>query len=100
MKQHVKNSDYCVVEKWMVKELGLAGRELQLYALIYTSTKSEKGEFDGSLNYIVEWLRSSRQTAINVVNTLLSKKLISKRQIEIDGIKHNYYKAVLPYPKR
>lgn len=97
---YVKDDDYFFVEKWMIDDLKLSGRELQVYAIIYTATKSEKGYFDGSFNYISAWLGSNRKTAINIIKALINRNLIIKKQIEVDGVKRNLYKAVLPYPKQ
>ena len=97
----IKNSNYYVTNGWMINELGLTGRELQVYAIIYGFTQDEESEFSGSLNYIAEWLgTSSRHTVIRAINSLLDKGLIQKRQVMSKDITTNYYKAVLPYPTR
>lgn len=84
----------------MINDLGLSGRELQVYAIIYGFTQDEESEFNGSLNYIAEWLgTTSRHTVIRALEGLIDKGLISKRQKKSKGVTTNYYKAVLPYPK-
>ena len=91
----IKNNDFYVIEKWMVKELKLSGRELQLYAIIYTA-QCQKGEFCGSLNYIAEWLGTkSINTVLRAINKLLDMGLITKRQTTKDGVITNHYKVVL-----
>lgn len=96
----IKNSNFYVINGWMVNDLGLSGRELQVYAIIYGFTQDEETEFNGSLNYIAEWLgTSNRVTVTRAINGLINKGLITKRQIIKKGVKTNFYKAILPYPK-
>ena len=96
----IKNSNYYVTNGWMINDLGLTGRELQVYAIIYGFTQDEESEFNGSLNYIAEWLgTSNRVTVTRALNALINKGLITKRQVVKKGVTTNFYKAVLPYPK-
>ena len=96
----IKNNNYYVTNGWMINDLGLSGRELQVYAIIYGFTQDEESEFNGSLNYIAEWLgTSNRVTVTRALNGLINKGLISKRQTTTKGVTTNFYKAVLPYPK-
>lgn len=96
----IKNNNYYVTNGWMINDLGLSGRELQVYAIIYGFTQDEESEFNGSLNYIAEWLgTTSRHTVIRALEGLIDKGLIAKRQKKSKGVTTNYYKAVLPYPK-
>ena len=95
----IKDNNFYVTNGWMINRLGLTGRELQVYAIIYGFTQDGESEFSGSLNYIMEWLgTSSYHTALRAVKGLLDKKLIVKRQAVINGVKTNYYRAVLPLP--
>lgn len=95
----IKDRNYYQVSGWMINQLGLSGRELHAYAIIYGFTQDGETEFNGSLNYIMEWLgTSSFHTALRAINALIDKGLITKRQTTIKGVKSNYYKAVLPYP--
>ena len=95
----IKDNNFYVTNGWMINQLGLSGRELQTYAIIYGFTQDGESEFSGSLSYIMEWLgTSSHHTALRAVNGLLEKNLIVKRQSVINGVKTNYYKAVLPLP--
>lgn len=97
--RRIKNNNYYVTNGWMINELGLSGRELQVYAIIYGFTQDEESEFNGSLNYIMEWLgTSSFHTALRAINKLIEMGLITKRQETKKGVVTNFYKAVLPYP--
>ena len=97
----IKNNNYYVISGWMINELGLSGRELQVYAIIYGFTQDEETEFNGSLTYIAEWLgTSNKNTVKRAIDALLDKKLIAKRQTSSKGVLTNYYKAILPYPTK
>ena len=95
----IKDQNYYVTNGWMITQLGLTGRELQVYAIIYGFTQDGETEFTGSLNYIMEWLgTSSFHTALRAINSLIDKGLINKRQVEENGVKSNFYTAIVPPP--
>lgn len=95
----IKDNNYYVTNGWMVNLLGLNGRELQVYAIIYGFTQDEETEFNGSLTYIMEWLgTSSKHTVLRALDGLIKKGLISKRQVETKGVTNNFYRAVMPPP--
>jgi len=93
----IRNKNYYVTCGWMVNELHLKGRELQLYAIIYGFTQDGSNEFNGSLTYIMEWLGTkSKHTVIDTINKLVTKNLVEKKQKVLDGVKVNFYKALNP----
>lgn len=97
----IKDQNYYQVSGWMINQLGLSGRELHAYAIIYGFTQDGETEFNGSLTYIMEWLgTSSYHTALRAINKLIDMKLITKRQTTSKGVVTNYYKAILPYPTK
>ena len=73
----VKNDNYYVTYGWMVNELGLRGNELQIFALIYGFSQSNK-QFNGSISYLAEWIGGRRATAQAVLDRLVKKGLITK----------------------
>lgn len=94
----IKDSNYYVTSGWMINRLGLSGRELQVYAIIYGFTQDGETEFNGSINYISEWLNCTRKTVIETLKSLIEKGYITKKQTTVNGVKVNYYKTVLPIP--
>ena len=92
----INDQNYYQVCGWMINKLGLAGRELHAYAIIYGFTQDGATEFNGSLTYIAEFLGSSRRTAINVMNSLVEKGLITKTQVNTPAGQRNYYTAIIP----
>ena len=91
----IKDRNYYQVAGWMINRLGLSGRELHAYAIIYGFTQDGETEFNGSINYIAEWLGSSRNTAISVLKSLIEKRLITKQQMNTPNGKRNIY-AIVP----
>ena len=95
----IRDNNYYQVSGWMINRLGLAGRELQAYAIIYGFTQDGETEFMGSINYIAEWLGCTRKTVIETLKSLIQKGYITKTQTTVNGVMVNYYKTVLPIPE-
>ena len=87
----IKDNNYLTIQGFMITGLHLKGNELLVYALIYGFTQDGSCKFTGSINYIAEWLSSTRQTVINTIKSLEDKGLIEKRQrIENNQIENQY----------
>lgn len=73
--------DFLDIQGWMVEDLGLSGKELMAYAIVYRfSYNSEKGCF-AKLEYFQKWLGvSSNTTVIKILNNLLERGLITKQE--------------------
>jgi len=88
------NKDYIVVQGWMINELNLSGNDLLTYALIYGFSKDEQSEYTGSLNYLCEWLKCTRKTAIKSLQYLVDNKLIKKTQVNVNNVIFNKYSVI------
>lgn len=84
MKNDINNNNYITIQGWMINDLNLKGNELILYALIYGFSQDGKSKFNGSLNYMMNWLNASRPTVVDTLKNLLNKNLIQKEKSE-DG---------------
>ena len=82
---------YCVHD-WMVKELGLGGIALLVYALIYSFTVS-CGSFSGSAQYIAEQTGLVRRTVIRQLQLLTRQGLLLKKETLVKGKKCCVYRA-------
>lgn len=88
----IKDQNYYVTNGWMVTQLGLSGRELQVYAIIYGFTQDGDTEFSGSLAYMMEWLNvNSKHTVIKAIDGLIKKGLVEKKQEMTPNGPVNYY---------
>lgn len=79
----IQSNNYITIQGFMVTELGLKGNELLVYALIYGFSQDGGSEFNGSLEYIGEWIGSDKSTARRTLKRLLDKDLLVKEDVEI-----------------
>jgi hypothetical protein len=82
---------YIVIQEFMIKDLKLKGNELVVYALLYGFSQDGKTAFNGSLSYISQWIGTTQRTTINILNNLLKRKLIQKKQVVQNKITMNLY---------
>ena len=93
----IQDANFYVTHGWMITKLKLSGRALQVYAIIYGFTQDQETEFNGSLNYIADWIgTSSRHTVLRAIDDLIEKGLIEKRQAVFNGVTINKYVAIVP----
>lgn len=92
----LKDRNYISIQAFMVKDLGLKGNELITYALIYGFSQDGENYFRGSLTYIAEWLNCSKNTAYNIVKSLVDKGFLDKKEKEINKVKFCEYMAIIP----
>lgn len=95
MKQVLKNENYCNIQGWMVKELGLSGNNLIVYAIIYGFSQTDEQYFSGSLRYLSEWTNSTKQGVLKNLKYLCDNGYLEKKTEIINGIIFNKYKAIL-----
>lgn len=87
----VLNENFITIQGWMVNELKLKGNELLVYAIIYGFSQAENQVFNGSLQYIADWVNTSKQTVINTLKSLQEKGFIEKREKYVNGVKFCEY---------
>ena len=78
MAERIKDGNYIVIQSFMVKDLGLKGNELLVYAIIYGFSQAEEQTFSGSRQYLAEWTNSTKQGIDKNLKSLLDKGLIKK----------------------
>lgn len=76
----LKPTNYYQVSAWMITDLKLKSNELNAFAIIYGFSQDGQNAYTGSLNYLSEWLGTSKQTTINVLDKLVEKNYILKEQ--------------------
>ena len=77
----------------MIVDLGLSGNELIMYALIYGFSQNGEAHFHGSLNYITTAINVTKANAKKILDRLVEKGLIKKRDVVIGGVKYCDYKV-------
>lgn len=90
----VKNENYVQIQGWMVNELKLKGNELLVYAIIYGFSQAENQSFTGSSSYIAGWLNVTKKTALDILKSLVSKGMITKKEVFRNDVKFCEYRAV------
>ena len=88
-----KIDNYITVPGFAIVELGLSGNELLGYSLIYGFTQDDETEFRGSLNYVASALNVTKQNAKKIIDRLIERGLIEKREIFFSGVKFCTYVA-------
>lgn len=86
-----KIDNYIVVPGFAVVNLGLSGNELLCYSLIYGFAQDEETEFSGSLSYVASALNVTKQNAKAILDRLVGKGLITKKEVFISGVKFCHY---------
>lgn len=77
------DKNYIAIADWMIEDLGLSGRELLTYAVIYGFSQDGQSSFNGSLEYLSAWLNISHSNnVLRVLKSLLDKGLITKQKIK------------------
>ena len=90
----VRDNNFFVVHGWMINQLGLSGRELQAYAIIYGFSQADEQKFRGSLQYLADWLGSSRRNVLRWVQALEEKGLLEKTDVYTNGVKTCEYRCI------
>jgi len=87
----MKSENYINIQGWMVKDLGLKGNELLVYAIIYGFCQDGETHFTGSLQYLADWTNSTKQGVLKNLKSLLEKNLIQREDIEKNKVKFVEY---------
>lgn len=90
-----RRDNYIVIQGFMITDLGLSGNELIMYALIHGFSQDGVSHFHGSLNYIATALNVTRTNAKRILDRLVEKNLLRKREIVKNGVKYCDYKTTI-----
>lgn len=89
-----KINNFITVPGFAVVELKLSGNELLCFSLIYGFTQDNETEFKGSLSYVASALNVTRQNAKKIIDRLIERGLIEKREIYMSGFKLCHYVTI------
>lgn len=93
MSGEVNSENYIVIQGWMINELDIKGNELIVYAIIYGFSQIEGQVFNGSLQYLANWTKSTKQGVTKNLKSLVEKGYIVKKDKYINGVKFCEYYA-------
>lgn len=92
----VKRENYITIQGFMLTDLKLKGNELLIYACIYGFSQTENQVFNGGLQYLADWVNSTKQSVIKCLKSLEEKGYIIKKEKYINGVKScEYYTTEL-----
>ncbi len=94
MRTVLKDSDSVTVQGWMVKELGLRGSSLLIYAIIYGCSQNGKDDYHAGYRYLAEFAGIRIDSAMNVTRKLVEAGLLTKEVEEINNTIIPHFKAV------
>lgn len=87
----MKDSQYVVIQAFMVNDLHLKGNELIVYATIYGFTQDGEHWFYGTKGYLAEWCGATKNTVGNCLRSLTEMGLLERRErIEHGQVKVEY----------
>ena len=89
----IKNENFTVIQGWMINSLNLKGNVLMIYAIIYGFSQAESQKYSGGLQYLADWINSTKRTVMNCLNELIERNLLEKEEKIINGVKFCEYKV-------
>ena len=89
------NSNYYVIQGWMINQFHLSGNELLVYAIIFGFSQQKDQKYNGTIQYLANATSISKSSVQRALNTLIDKGLIIKSQKEFNNIIFNEYRANL-----
>lgn len=91
----MKDSNYVVIQGWMVSRLHLTGNALMVYACIFGF--SQGGEwYTGTASYLAEWCDCQKKYMLNLLKKMTDEGLLRKRTRDENGVTFCSYQAVTP----
>lgn len=90
----IKNEQYVTIQGWMVNELKLKGNDLIIYAIIYMFSQTENQKFTGSLQYLADWINSTKRNVKRNLESLIQRNLIEKNDVIINNVKFCEYRTL------
>ena len=92
----MNNSDFILIQGWMVNELGLSGNKLLVYAIIYGFTHgTDEHSYRGGIRYLMKTTGAGRRTIIDNLNSLCEEGLLRKETGTFNNIPYSWYSTAL-----
>ena len=81
----ISDGTYITIQGWMRTDLKLSGNELIVYAIIYGFSQNKQGEFNGSAQYLADWVGCTRRTVMTILNKLVENNFIRKTELILNN---------------
>jgi hypothetical protein len=90
----MKDSNYIVIQGWMVNRLKLSGNELMVYAVIHGFSQDGKSGYEGGGQYLCASCGVSRRALTDILNSLVvKKKYLLKEYFFKNNVEYCRYKS-------
>lgn len=99
MAKPLNPTDGFIIHGWMVTDLGLAGYELVVFAVVHQFSQSKAGFYTGGVRYLCDWLQCSDNTARKYLHQLEEKGLITAMRGEVNGVQFCNYQSAVDAPQ-
>lgn len=76
----MKDTDFIIKQGWMVSKLGLRGKSLELYALVYGYTKDGVSWYETNIANIMDWLVAAERTVQYHLKDLVASGYILRKE--------------------
>ena len=76
----IRQDNYILIQGWMVSDLKLKGNELSVFAIIYGFSQTTNQYYSGGIEYLAEWVNSTRQGVMKNLKSLLNKGFIEAKK--------------------
>lgn len=91
----VLDNNFFQITGWMLNRLKLKGTALNVYAIIYGFSQDGESSFNGSRQYLCDFIGATKPTIDKALAELQAMDLIIKTSKKINDVIHNEYKANL-----
>lgn len=89
----IRDDNFFLVSGWMLNRLNLKGTALHVFAIIYGFSQDGEGSFTGSLQYLMDFTNSSKNTVLKALKDLVEQRYIVKLENTINGVRFCTYKT-------
>ena len=83
----MKDTNFIVIQHWMVSKLELSGNELLVFALIHGFSQDNESSFFGSAQYIADSIGTSRRSVMDILSRLVEKEYLEKNDTTLNGVR-------------
>lgn len=90
----ISEDNYIDIQGWMLTDLGLQGKELMTYAIIYGFSQDGAGWFFGGRKYVADWLGCNVKTAGTLLTNMVKKGLIIREEVKSSEGKCYKYQTI------
>lgn len=89
----ISRANYVNIAGWMVTDLGLSGKELMAFAIVYGFCQDGSSDCSASRRYFADFLGCSMPTVTKTLKGLAERGLIENRPTVTNGVTTNHYRV-------